>query len=89
MYVLPCPRHPMFKDRFRNDAIDISCKCLEQSRGYCNNCKTKCFTLNFIADKVKISQLLDVPDDVQFKTIDNYLKETSKVCCFFIFAETA
>ena len=51
-YVVLAPRHPLFKERFRNVNVDISCKCLSLKRGRCNNnCKPQCFTLNLIAGK--------------------------------------
>ena len=78
VYVAPCSTHPMFKDRFRNVEVDISCKCLQQQTGRCSNCKTKCFTLKFIADKVKVLDLSVVPETVQLKTIDDYMKKNIK-----------
>ena len=29
IYVVPCPRHPLFKERFRNVSVDILCNCLD------------------------------------------------------------
>lgn len=82
-----CPRHLIFKDRFRNVAVDISCKCLEQPRGCCKYCKTKCFNLNFVADKIKVSQLSDVPSGVELQTIAEYLKVDIKGLLFLHFCK--
>ena len=30
IFVVPCPRHTIFKGRFRNVQIDTTCKCLVQ-----------------------------------------------------------
>ena len=54
VFVAPCPRQPMFKDRFWNVQVRTTSKCLLQGRGCHNNCKTKWFNLNFIADKIKV-----------------------------------
>ena len=83
--VVPCPRHLLFKERFTNVNVNISCKCLSLKRGRCNNCKTRCFTLNFIADKIKIFSLLDVPSDVHLKKIDDYLENDIKSMISFNF----
>ena len=36
VFVAPCPRHPMLKDKFINVQVDTTCKCLLQERGRCN-----------------------------------------------------
>lgn len=84
MFVASCPRQPIFKERLLNVTVNMSCKCLDQSRGRCNNYKIKCFNLNFIADKIKVSSL-DVPSGIQLKTIDDNLKKTLKACYFLFF----
>ena len=78
VFVVPCPRHPLFKERFLNTSVNITCKCLESTKGCCSNFKTRCFTLNFLADKIKVASVLDVPSDVQLKKIDDYLKSDIK-----------
>ena len=50
----------------------------------CNACKTICFNLNFAAEKIKMS-ILDVPDSLPLKTIENYLKKDIKSILFFYF----
>ena len=51
-------------------------------KGRCNTCKTMCFNLNFAAQKIKMS-ILDVPDSLQLKTIEVYLKKDIKSMLFF------
>ena len=85
VYVLPCPWHLLFNERFRNVNVNISCKCLSLKTGRWNNCKARCFTLNFIADKIKIFSLLDVPINVQFTEIDDYLENDIKSMLFLFF----
>ena len=51
-------------------------------KGRCNACKTMCFNLNFAAQKIKMS-ILDVPDSLQLKTIEVYLKKDIKSMLFF------
>ena len=41
-----------------------------------------CFNLNFAAQKIKMS-ILDVPDSLQLKTIEVYLKKDIKSMLFF------
>ena len=73
-YVAPCPQGPLFKERFRNANVDLSCRCLEQDRGYCSNCKTRCFTLDCLGNKIKIAGLFEIPNDIKVKTIKEYLE---------------
>ena len=70
LYIALCFEHPMFMDRFQNVSMSMSCKCLQQDRWCCNNCKTYCFTLNVIVDKMKVVSLSDIPKSIQLKTID-------------------
>ena len=53
-------------------------------RGRCNNIITR-FTLNFIADKIKIFSLLDTPSDVQLKKIEDCLENDIKSIISFNF----
>ena len=78
----PCPRHPMFKDRFRNIQVDTTCKCLLQERGRCHSCKTKYFNLNFVADKIKVLPET-VPSTAEIETIEEYLERDIKTMGFF------
>ena len=39
IYVVPCPRHPYFKEKIGSRFVNISCNCLNLEKGYCNNCK--------------------------------------------------
>ena len=71
VFVVPCPRHPLFKERFLKANVETSCKCLDLTKGRCSNCKRRCFTLDFIVEKTKVTSLLDVPSDVQLKKIRN------------------
>lgn len=66
VFVAPCSRRPLFKDKFRYVQIDTSCKFMEQERGTCNNCKVKCFNLNFTANKIKVLPE-PLPNNVQIK----------------------
>ena len=52
VFIAPCKRHLLFKNRFADLRIEMSCKCLLQDAERCTNCKTKCFTLNFLANKL-------------------------------------
>ena len=81
--MVPCPRHPLFKGRFRNVSVDISCKFLDLRKVRYNNCKTRCFTLNLIVEKIKIASLLDVPSEVQLKKINEYLENDIKSMFFY------
>ena len=85
VFVAPCSTHPMFKDRFRNVEVDICCKYLQQQTERCSDCKKSCFTLNFVAYKVKALDLSVVPETLQLKTVDNYLKKNIKSMLFFHF----
>ena len=49
------------------------------------NFKTRCFTLNFIAGKIKVPSSLDVPNNVWLKKIDEYLESDIKSMLFFYF----
>ena len=71
VFVVSCLRHPLFKEQFLNANVDTSCKCLDLTKGRCSNCKRRCFTLDFIVEKTKVTSLLDVPSDVQLKKIRN------------------
>ena len=53
-------------------------------KGRCNACKTICFNLNFVTQKIKMS-ILDVPGSLQLKTIENYLKKDINSMLFFYF----
>ena len=86
LYIALCFKHPMFMDRFQNVSMSMSCKCLQQDRWCCNNCKTYCFTLNVIVDKMKVVSLSDIPKSIQLKTID-YLKKDIRSMLFFTFEE--
>ena len=46
IFEVPCERHPLFKQRFGGGIVDVKCNCLNFDKGRCNNCKTRCFTLN-------------------------------------------
>ena len=41
--------------------------------GRCNNCKIICFSLNFLAEKIKIGRISDVPAEIELKAIEEYL----------------
>ena len=94
VYVGPCPQHPLFKERFRNTNVDLSCRCLEQGRVPCSNWKTCCFTLNFVADKIKVylcllylivfnwKQLKDIwKKDIISMLFSYFCKSCSKIVC--------
>ena len=84
VFVAPCLRHLMFKDRFRTVQVDTTCKFLLLERGCCNNYKTKSFNLNFIADKIRVLPET-VPSTVEIKTIEEYLERDIKSTLFFHF----
>ena len=63
-----------------NANVYILCKCLDLTKGRCSNCKARCFTLNFIAAKIQVASLLDVPGNVQLKKINEYLEMLLKIC---------
>ena len=86
LFLAPCYKHSMLKDRFRNVQIDTTCKCLLQERGCCNNCKTKCFNFNFIADKIKALPET-VPSTVEIKTTGKCLERDIKSMLFFHFCK--
>ena len=86
VFVVPCERHPMFKERFSNTRTEMSCKFLLQDTGRCTNCITKCFTLNFVADKLKLLPE-SVPDSIKLKPIDEYLKKDIKSMLFWHFCK--
>ena len=67
VYVVTCPHHPQFKYLFMNSNFEIGCHCLMLKKGRCNGCKTFCFILNCVANKIKIVVLSDVPNDVNLK----------------------
>ena len=69
IFVVPCPRHPLLKERFLNTNVNISSKCLESTKSCCSNCKTRCFALNFLAGEIKAASILDIPSDVQPKKL--------------------
>ena len=52
----------------------MSSKCLLQDRGRCTNCKTKCFTLNFVVNKPKLMSEW-VSENINLKPINEYLKK--------------
>ena len=81
--VAPCPRNPMFKNSFRNIQVNTTWKCLLQERDHCNNRKTKCFNLNFIANKIKVLPGT-VPSTVEINTIEEYLeREINSMLLFY------
>lgn len=51
----------------------------------CSN--QKIFTLNFLAEKIKVFGLSVVPDSVEIKPIDDYLKKDVKSMLFFHFCK--
>ena len=83
IFVAPCPRHPYFKERIGSQFTDISCKCLELQKERCNNCKTICFNLNFLTDKVKLGHYLDVPSTVDIVSIEQYLGNIKSTLFFY------
>ena len=82
---MPPPRDPLFKEQFSNLNVNFLYKCLRLIRGRCNNCKTRCFTLIFIADKIKMFSLLEISSDAQLKKIDHCLENDMKSMLSFIF----
>ena len=74
VFVAPFEAHLLFKERFLNAGIKMPCKCLLQNRGRCTNCKTKCFTLNFAVNKLKLMSEW-VPENINLKPINEYLKK--------------
>ena len=86
VFVVPCERHPMFKERFSNTRIEMSYKCLLQDSGRCTTCNTKFFTLNFVANKLKFLPEF-IPDSIKLKPIDEYLKKDIKSMLFWHFCK--
>ena len=85
VFVVIYQTRQFFVDTFNENCLSsISCKCLEMDKGRCNACKTICFNLNFIAQKIKMS-ILNVPDSIQRKPIEVYLKKGIKKMLFFTF----
>ena len=83
IFVAPCNRHPYFKERIGSQFTDISCKCLELQKERCNNCKTICFNLNFLTDKVKLGHYLDVPSTMDIVPIEQYLGNIKSTLFFY------
>ena len=84
VFVVPGERHPLCKGKFSNTGIEMSCKCLLQGTRRCTNCKTKYFTLNFVANKLKLLPE-SVPDSIKLKSIDQYLKKDINSMLFWHF----
>ena len=85
VYLVTCPRHPQFKGRFMNTNVEMTCYCLSLQKGRCNNCKTFCFTLNCLADTIKLGTISDVPDDVKLVKINDCLeKDVKSMLSFYL-----
>ena len=58
IYVTFCAKHPLFKDcigrRYTDPPLDLPCECLEFNKGRCNNCKIRCFIINYNSLKMKM-----------------------------------
>ena len=80
--LLPSPDTPISrKGRYR--FTDILCKCLELQKGRCNNCKTICFNLNFLAKKVKLGHYFDVLSTLDIIPIEQYLDNIKSMLLFY------
>ena len=81
--VAPCLRHPFFKERIGSRFSNIKCNCDSLEKGRCNNCKIICFSLNSLADKIKIAKFIDVPAKVEIKIIEQCLAEIKSMLFFY------
>ena len=55
IFVVPCPRHPFFKDRIGEHFNNIKCNCYGLKMKRCDNWRIICFNLNFLAEKIKMN----------------------------------
>ena len=83
IFVVPCERHPLFKQCFGGGVVDVKCSCLHFDKGRCNNCKTRCFNLNFVADKIKAAEVANVSAGVKLMNIKDYLWDIKILLCFY------
>ena len=65
----------------------MPCNCLLQNRGRCTNCKTKCFTLNSVANKHKLMSEW-VPESINLKSIKEYLQKDVDSMLFWHFCQS-
>ena len=86
-FVIPCAEHPLFKDcigRRRTDPpFDLPCECLEFNKGRCNNCKIRCFIINYNSLKMK---MIKKRKNIEIISLDDYLKNL-KSMLFFSFCK--
>ena len=83
IYVVPCPRHPYFKERIGSRFVNISCNCLNLEEGRCNSCKVICFNLNLLEDKIKVGRYIDIPSDIEMVMIEQYLMNMKSMLFFY------
>ena len=83
MYVVPCPRHPYFKEKIRSRFVNISCNCLNLEKGGCSNCKVICFNLNLFADKIKVGRYTDIISDIEMVPTEQYLMNMKSMLVFY------
>ena len=83
IYVVPCPRYPYFKERIGSRFVNISCNYLNLKKAHCNNCKVICFSLNFLADKIKVGRYINIPSDIEMIPIEQYLMNMKNMLFFY------
>ena len=88
IFVDPCVEHPLFKDNFgrrrTNLPYDLCCECSKLSNGRCENCKTKCYLINFNSVKMKMTEK---PKNIELISLNYYLKNIKNML-FFSFCKT-
>ena len=85
IYVAPCSEHPVSKYCFGRRRTDLPfklpCECWELNRH--NNCKTRCFIINYHSLKLKMTHK---PNNLDIISLNDYLKNI-KSMLFFSFCK--
>ena len=75
IFVAPCVEDPLFKNNFghcrTNPLYDLQYECSKLSNGRCDNCKTRCYLINFNSVKMKMTE---EPKNIELISLNDYLK---------------
>ena len=83
IFVAPCVEHPLFKDNFgrrhTDPPCDLRCECSKLSDGRCENCKTRCYLINFNSAKMKVTKNAK---NIELISLNDYLKKIKSMLFF-------
>ena len=85
IFVAPCAEYPLFKDNFGRCCTDLPYDLRYEysklSTGRCENCKTRCYLINFNSVKMKMTEKTK---NVELISLNDYLKNIkSMLFCSF------